>query len=76
MENENLFELYSKGRTPYNWFKNYSILQKKIKLLLSSVFDEDGVDFLESVGNPIYKISSLENNHYPLLKKYLKQKNL
>lgn len=74
-KNENLFELYSKGRTPYNWFKKLFNFAKKKKITaFSSVFDEDGVDFLESVGNPIYKISSLENNHYPLLKKVSKTK--
>lgn len=74
-ENENLFELYSKGHTPYSWFKKLFNFAKKKKITaFSSVFDEDGVDFLESVGNPIYKISSLENNHYPLLKKVSKTK--
>jgi pseudaminic acid synthase len=74
-KNENLFELYSKGRTPYSWFeKLFNFAKKKKITAFSSVFDEDGVDFLESVGNPIYKISSLENNYYPLLKKVSKTK--
>lgn len=74
-KNENLFELYSRGHTPYDWFKKlYNFAKKKKIMAFSSVFDEDGVDFLESVGNPIYKISSFENNHYPLLKKVSKTK--
>ena len=35
--------------------------------MFSSVFDFDGLKFLESIGNPFYKISSFELNHIPLI---------
>ena len=35
--------------------------------MFSSVFDFDGLKFLESIGNPVYKISSFELNHIPLI---------
>ena len=38
----------------------------------SSVFDEEGLNFLEKIKCPIYKVASLENNHFPLLKKLAK----
>ena len=74
-KNKSLFDLFKIGQTPYKWNKILFNYAKKKKILaFSSVFDEEGVDLLESLNNPIYKISSFENNHFPLLKKVVKTK--
>ena len=66
---KNLFELYKKAYTPWEWHKElYAYAKDKGILMFSSVFDESGVEFLEKIGVKLYKIASFENNHYPLLK--------
>jgi pseudaminic acid synthase len=70
---KNLWSLYQKGFTPWDW--HYLLFQeaKKNKILIfSSPFDETAVDFLESIKCPLYKIASPEINHIPLIKKIAK----
>ncbi len=64
-----LYELYKEAQTPLEWQeKLYKFARgKKIKLF-SSVFDEEGVDLLESLNAPIYKIASFEITDLPLIK--------
>ena len=63
-----LYDLYKKAATPKNWFeKIYKYAQKIGIICFSSVFDVETVKFLEKIGNPIYKISSFELNHIPLI---------
>ncbi len=38
-------------------------------MLFFSVFDEESVETLEKIGNPIYKVASYELMHFPLLEK-------
>ena len=65
-----LYDLYEKAHTPWKWHKDlFDYSKKKGILIFSSPFDETAVDFLEELGNPIYKVASFENNHLPLLKK-------
>lgn len=56
-----LYELYEKAKTPYVWFP---ILAEVCYLMqmpwFASVFDLDGLDTLEAVGCPAYKIASCE----------------
>lgn len=63
-----LYDLYREAGTPYEW-------QKRIKDeceacgmdFLSTPFDKDAVDFLESIGTPAYKIASFELVDIPLI---------
>ncbi len=72
-KNNSLFDLYKKAHTPWVWHK--AIFERAIKkklVFFSSPFDETAVDFLENLNIPLYKIASLESNHFPLLKKIAK----
>jgi len=67
---EELYDLYSKAYTPWEWHKPIFHLANQLGMMaFSSPFDESAVDFLESLNVPIYKIASFENTHHPLLRK-------
>ncbi len=67
-DGKELFELYSKAYTPWEWHKPiFDRAKEKGILAFSSPFDESAVDFLESINTPAYKIASFENTHHPLL---------
>ena len=72
---KNLHNIYTKVSMPWDWhkkIKNYC--NKKKIIFFSTPFDESAVDLLEKLDVPIYKISSFEITHYPLLKKIAKTK--
>lgn len=68
-----LYDLYQEAYTPWEW---HEALFKRAKeqgiICFSTPFDESSVDFLESIGNPFYKIASFENNYHHLLLKVAK----
>jgi len=58
---QTLYEIYSKGYTPWEWHEEIIDRAKKRGLLcFSSPFDETAVDFLENLNVPLYKIASPE----------------
>jgi pseudaminic acid synthase len=72
---KSLHNIYTKGSMPWNWHKKLSNYCKKKKIIFfSTPFDESAIDLLEKLNIPIYKISSFEITHYPLLKKIAKTK--
>ena len=69
-QGQNLYELYNKSYTPWEWHEAIFRRAKEKKIIcFSSPFSEEAVDFLEKLETPAYKIASFENNHLPLIKK-------
>ena len=67
---ESLHRLYQQAATPYEWHKSiFDRCRERRVLCFSTPFDEDAVDFLESLNVPAYKIASFENIHLPLIRK-------
>lgn len=65
-----LFDLYQKAHTPWEWHHQIFARARAQGLeIFSTPFDFTAIDFLETLGNPIYKIASIEINHLPLIQK-------
>jgi sialic acid synthase SpsE len=65
-----LGNLYQEAHTPREWFPRLFSAAKQIGItLFSSVFDEEGVEYLESLGCPAYKVSSFELTELALIRK-------
>src|SRR5690554_408523 len=62
------YDLYKGASLPYEW---HAPIQKAAKehglVFFSSPFDLEGVDFLESLNVPLYKIASFEITDIPLI---------
>ncbi len=66
---ENLYKLYGKAYTPWEWQAELKQEAEKIGLdFLSTPFDKTAVDFLESLEVDFYKIASFELVDIPLIK--------
>ncbi|NTW33903.1 MAG: pseudaminic acid synthase [Bacteroidetes bacterium] len=62
------YEIFAEGSMPYDWQPKLKIIAEKLGLIFfSSPFDFEGVDFLEKIEVPIYKIASPEINDIPLV---------
>ncbi len=67
-DGKNLYELYQEAYTPWEWHEElYRVAKEEGLICFSSPFDFTAVDFLESLGNPIYKIASFEITDIPLI---------
>jgi pseudaminic acid synthase len=72
---EYLYDLYSRACTPYSWHQPLKEYADKLGIILfSSPFDFEGVDLLEKIGTPAYKIASFEITDIPLIR-YVASKN-
>lgn len=68
-DGENLYKLYQKAYTPWEWQEELKNEAQKIGIdFLSTAFDKSSVDFLESIGLEFYKIASFELTDIPLIK--------
>ncbi|MBR6164258.1 pseudaminic acid synthase [bacterium] len=66
---ENLYKLYQKAYTPWEWQGELKKYADEIGIdFFSTPFDYSAVDFLESINVPLYKIASFEAIDYPLIK--------
>lgn len=67
---KSLYQLYQQAYTPWEWHEPIFNKCHELGLIpFSTPFDETSVDFLESLGTPMYKIASFENNDIPLIKR-------
>ena len=66
---ENLYQLYGKAYTPWEWQKELKEEADRIGIdFFSTPFDKTSVDFLEEIGMEFYKIASIELVDLPLIK--------
>lgn len=67
-EGENLYQLYGKAYTPWEWQAELKAEADKVGIdFLSTPFDTTSVDFLEEMGLQFYKIASFEMIDLPLI---------
>lgn len=63
------YDTYKRAFTPWEWHEELFHVAKEEGLeCFSTAFDFTSVDFLEELGNPIYKIASFEITDVPLIK--------
>ncbi|MBS4537826.1 pseudaminic acid synthase [Clostridium sp. D2Q-11] len=68
-EGENLYKLYEKAYTPWEWQARLKEEAESIGLdFLSTPFDKTAVDFLEELNVKFYKIASFELVDIPLIR--------
>lgn len=65
-----LHELYQEAHTPWEWHKELiDVATSRGLICFSTPFDSTSVDFLESLGMPLYKIASFENTDHTLIRR-------
>lgn len=64
------YDLYKEAYTPWEWQPKLMEEAKKLGLVcFSSPFDDESVEFMESMQMPAYKVASYEINDIPLIRK-------
>ena len=67
-DGQKYYDLYEKAHTPWKWHKVlFEVAKNEGLVCFSSPFDPTAVDFLETLGNPIYKVASFEITDIPLI---------
>ncbi len=67
---ENLFDLYQRTQTPWEWHKPLFCYAKELNIdIFSSPFDHEAVDFLDDLNVPAFKVASNEVQDWSLIKK-------
>ena len=67
-DNKRLYDLYNDAYLPWEWHEEiFRVAKEEGLICFSSPFDKTAVDFLENLGNPIYKIASFEITDIPLI---------
>lgn len=68
-QGENLYQLYQKAYTPWEWQEELKEEADRIGIhIFSTPFDNSSVDFLESIGMEFYKVASFEIVDIPLIR--------
>ena len=69
-ENQNLYDLYAKAFTPWEWHAKLQAVAHELNLdFFSTPFDHSAVDFLEEMDVPVYKVASFEVVDLPLIRR-------
>lgn len=68
-DGESLYSLYCKAYTPFEWHKKLFAYAKELGItLFSTPFSFEGLELLESLSCPMYKIASFELTYLDLIK--------
>lgn len=67
---ESLYSLYCKAYTPFEWHKKLFEYAKEVGIMLfSTPFSDEGLELLESLSCPMYKVASFELTYLDLIEK-------
>lgn len=68
-DGENLYQLYQKAYTPWEWQPKLKLIADDLGIdFFSSPFDHSAVEFLKKMDAPAYKVASFEIVDLPLIK--------
>lgn len=69
-DNRKLHDLYTEAQTPWEWHAPLQQLAHSLGMeFMSSPFDHEAVEFLETLNVPAYKIASFEITDIPLIER-------
>ena len=65
---KNLYDLYEAAKTPFAWHESlFKYAKEKQILIFSTPFDYKGVDLLDNLNTPFFKIASFEITDIPFI---------